>query len=91
VGFLDHDPGHLQEVPPMETPEYDVVVFRPEEARWPSHLPANHEQESSRKLPLAFIPQTHSAITTGSERTVLRGATNDRSGGPGPDLNTVFD
>ena len=90
-GFFDLDPDLPQEQPLMEIPEYDVVAFDPGIGRWQSHLPKQREREWSRKLPLAFIPRTYSAITTGSERTVLRGATNDRPAVPRPDLNMVFD
>jgi hypothetical protein len=90
-GFFDYDPELLQEQPLMETPEYDVVAFDPAEGKWRNHLPRERERDWSRKLPLAYIPRTYAAITTGSERTVLRGATNDRGGVPRPDLNIAFD
>lgn len=90
-GFADHDPEHLQEVPLMALPEYDVVSFRTAEGRWRNHLPASREREWSTRLPLAFLPRTYSAITTGSERTVLRGLTDEANGVPRPDLNIVFD
>jgi hypothetical protein len=90
-GFIDHDPELPQEHPLMEAPEYDVVAFDPLDARWRSHLPPRREREWGRKLPLAYIPRTYSAITTGSERTVLRGPTDERGGVPRPDLNIVFD
>lgn len=90
-GFFDHDPNFLQEHPLMEVPEYDVVMFDPAAGRWQNHLPKSREREWSRKLPLAYIPRTYSAITTGSERTVIRGETNDNGGVPRPDLNIVFD
>jgi hypothetical protein len=90
-GFFDHSPDFLQEHPLMEVPEYDVVAFDPAVGRWQNHLPKVREKEWSRKLPLAYVPRTYSAITTGSERTVLRGATNDATGVPRPDLNIVFD
>src|SRR5262249_28545201 len=90
-GFFDQDPNFLQEHPLMEVPEYDVVMFDPDVRRWQNHLPKSREREWSRKLPLAYVPRTYAAITTGSERTVLRGATDDAPGVPRPDLNIVFD
>ena len=90
-GFMDHDPELLQEHPLMQTPEYDMVSFTPAEGRWRNHLPPGREREWSRQLPLATVPRTYSAITTGSERTLLRGAADERGGTPRPDLNLVFD
>ena len=90
-GFFDHDPDLPQEQPLMEIPEYDVVAFDPGIGRWQNHLPKSRERDWSRKLPLAFLPRNYSAITSGSERTVLRGDTNDGPGVPRPDLNIVFD
>ncbi|MCZ2079278.1 MAG: hypothetical protein LC130_30285 [Bryobacterales bacterium] len=90
-GFFDYDPEFLQEHPLMEVPEYDVVAFDPAIGRWQNQLPKSREREWSHKLPLAYVPRTYSAITSGSERTVLRGATNDAPGVPRPDLNIVFD
>lgn len=90
-GFMDHDPELLQEHPLMQTPEYDMVAFTPAEGRWRNHLPPGREREWSRQLPMATVPRTYSAITTGSERTLLRGAADERGGTPRPDLNMVFD
>ena len=90
-GFMNADPNLLQEQPLMEIPEYDVVGFDPRERRWLNHLPKRWESQWSKKLPLAYIPRTYSGITTGSERTVLRGLTDDAGGAPRPDLNVVFD
>jgi Galactose oxidase, central domain len=90
-GFMNSDPELLQEHPLMEVPEYDVVTFDPGEARWRNHLPRQREAEWRKKLPLAYIPRTYAGITTGSERTVLRGATNESEGVPRPDLNIVSD
>lgn len=90
-GFMTPDMELLQENPLMEIPEYDVVAFDPAAGRWTNHLPPRMEREWSRKLPLASIPRTYSALTTGSERTVMRGATEDEPGVPRPDLNIVFD
>ena len=90
-GFIDHDPELPQEHPLMPVPEYDVVSFTPSEARWRNHLPPSREREWSAQLPMAFIPRTYSAITTGSERTVLRGEADEHGGVPRPDLNMVFD
>ncbi|MDA2928698.1 hypothetical protein MYX84_01940 [Acidobacteria bacterium AH-259-O06] len=89
-GFMNADPDLLQEHPLMEIPEYDMVVFHPEKRRWRNHFPKGWESKWSKKLPLAYIPWAYSGITTGSERTVLRGPT-ERSGAPRPDLNIVFD
>jgi hypothetical protein len=90
-GFMDHDPELPQEHPLMQIPEYDMVAFSTVEGRWRNHLPPGREIEWSRQLPMAFLPRTYSAITTGSERTVLRGAADERGGVPRPDLNIVFD
>ena len=88
---MNADPNLLQEQPLMEIPEYDMVGFDPRERRWVNHLPKRWESQWSKKLPLAYIPRTYSGITTGSERTVLRGLTDDAGGAPRPDLNVVFD
>ena len=90
-GFMNSDPDLLQEHPLMEAPEYDMVAFDPAEGRWRNHLPRQREAEWSKKLPLAYVPRTYSGITTGSEGTVLRGPTEEKDGGPRPDLNIVFD
>ncbi len=90
-GFMDADPELLQEQPLMEVPEYDMVEFDPTVGRWRNHLPKEWEAEWRRKLPLAYTPRTYSAITTGSERTLLRGPTDELEGVPRPDLNIVFD
>lgn len=90
-GFIDNDPDFPQEHPLMEVPEYDMVAFEPAVGRWRNHLPQSQEEAWSAKLPLASVPRTYSAITTGSERTVLRGETNDLPGVPRPDLNLVSD
>jgi Galactose oxidase, central domain len=90
-GFFDYDRNLPQEQPLMETPEYDMVAFDPERRVWSNVFPARREREYARKLPLAYIPRTYAAITTGSERTVLRGTTGDAEGAPRPDLNIVFD
>jgi hypothetical protein len=90
-GFMNADPGLLQESPLMVSPEYDVVVFDPEDSRWRNHLPAHMESEWSKRLPLAYVPRTYSGITTGSERTVMRGRTEEEEAVPRPDLNIVFD
>jgi hypothetical protein len=90
-GFMNDDPELLQEQPLMKTPEYDVVSFDPAEQRWKDHLPLAWTKQWSKQLPLAYVPRTYSGITTGSERTVVRGATGDKEGAPRPDLNVVFD
>ena len=90
-GYMNDNPDLLQEHPLMEVPEYDMVSFDPREGRWTSHLPPQWEREWSRKLPLAYIPRTYSGITTGSERTLMRGSTNEEEGAPRPDLNIIFD
>ena len=90
-GYFDDDPDLPQEHPLMEVPEYDMVVFDPEVGRWTNHLPKEWQADWSKKLPLAYIPRTYAAITTGSERTLLRGPTNELEGTPRPDLNIVFD
>ncbi|HVN80875.1 MAG TPA: kelch repeat-containing protein [Terriglobia bacterium] len=90
-GFMNANPDLLQEQPLMEVPEYDMVAFSPAEGRWSSHLPRSWDEAWSRKLPLAYSPRTYAGKTTGSERTVLRGATDEIEGAPRPDLNIVFD
>jgi hypothetical protein len=90
-GFFDDDPDLLQEHPLMEVPEYDMVTFDPGAGRWTNRLPKEWQADWSKKLPLAYIPRTYAAITTGSERTLLRGPTDEPEGAPRPDLNIVFD
>src|SRR5262249_31251704 len=90
-GFMNADPTLLQEHPLMEIPEYDMVAFDPDEGQWRNHLPKYKEAEWGNKPPMAYIPRAYSGKTTGSERTVLRGPTNDAGGVPRPDLNIVFD
>jgi galactose oxidase-like protein len=90
-GFMNDDPDLLQEQPLMRIPEYDVVAFDLAGRQWQSQFPAEWAAAWKRQLPLAYVPRTYSGITTGSERTVLRGPTADREGVPRPDLNIVFD
>ena len=90
-GFMNDDPDLLQEQPLMRIPEYDMVTFDPAIAQWKSDLPAAWAEQWSRRLPLAYVPRTYSGITSGSERTVVRGATDDHEACPRPDLNVVFD
>jgi hypothetical protein len=90
-GFMTPDRELVQEHPMMAVPEYDVVAFDPVSGRWANHLPPSMESAWGRRLPMAYIPRTYSAITTGSERTVMRGSTEDEPGVPRPDLNIVFD
>jgi hypothetical protein len=89
-GSMTLDPEFPQEYSLMEVPEYDVAALDPADGRWRSHLPRAVEEEWTRKLPPSYVPRTYSGITTGSERTVLRGA-SERGGVPRPDLNVVFD
>jgi hypothetical protein len=72
-GFMNDNPDLLQELPLMETPEYDMVAFDLEQGEWRNHFPKEWESRWSRKLPLAYIPATYSGKTSGSERIVLRG------------------
>ncbi len=90
-GFMNDDPELLQEYPLMEVPEYDMVYFDPADGRWRNHLPRERKALWSMRLPLAYIPRTYAGITTGSERTVLRGPTNEPEGVARPELNIVFD
>jgi hypothetical protein len=90
-GFMNADPGLLQEQPAVESPEYDMVFFDPGEGRWRNHFPKRYETAWSRKLPPSTLPRTYSGITTGSERSLLRSATAQPEGVPHPDLNLVFD
>jgi hypothetical protein len=90
-GFMNDDPDLLQEQPLMRIPEYDMVMFDPEKGHWQSHFPKSWEAAWSRQLPLSYIPRTYAGITTGSERTQLRGPTDEPEGAPRPDLNLVFD
>ena len=89
-GFMNADPDLLQEHPLIEIPEYDIVYFEPGNAGWRNHLPREWEAAWREKLPLAYVPRTYAGITTGSEKTVLRGPT-ESGGAPRPDLNIVFD
>src|SRR5690242_4155311 len=88
---MNDDPELLQEHPLMRIPEYDVVSFDPATRKWKSELPLQWAKHWSKQLPLAYVPRTYSGITTGSERTVLRGATQDKEAAPRPDLNLAFD
>jgi len=90
-GYMNDDPDLLQEQPLMQIPEYDVVAFDAADGRWRSHLPPDWAELWTKRLPLAYVPRTYSGITSGSERTGLRGATNDKEAAPRPDLNIVFD
>jgi hypothetical protein len=90
-GFMNDDPDLLQEQPLMRIPEYDVVAFDLAGKQWQSQFPSEWAAAWKKQLPLAYVPRTYSGITTGSERTVLRGPTADREGVPRPDLNIVFD
>ena len=90
-GFMNADPKLLQEHPLAEMPEYDMVYFDPSAEQWQNHLPKQRESEWRRKLPLSYLPRTYSGITSGSERTVMRGPTSEFEGVPRPDLNLVFD
>ena len=75
---MNDDPELLQEQPLMQIPEYDMVSFDAAEGRWRSHFPREWAELWRRRLPLAYVPRTYSGITSGSERTVLRGATHDK-------------
>src|ERR1051326_1377055 len=90
-GFFDYDHNFPQEHPLMETPEYDMVFFDSGRQGWQNSFQPSSEREFARKLPLAYVPRTYFGITTGSERTILRGTTGDAEGVPRPDLNIVFD
>lgn len=90
-GFMNSDPDLLQEHPLMPVPEYDMVFFDPAVRRWQNHFPQEWEKLWTRKLPLAYTPRAYSGITTGSERTVLRGPAAEKEGVARPDLNVVFD
>src|SRR5712691_3391514 len=63
----------------IRTSNSGAVIFREWEKEW------------SRQLPLAYVPRTYAGITSGSERTLLRGPTDEKEGAPRPDLNIVFD
>jgi hypothetical protein len=90
-GFMNDDPELLQEQPLMAIPEYDMVSFDPAAPGWKNRFPPSWAKQWTKRMPLAYVPRTYSGITTGSERTVIRGATDDREGAPRPDLNVVFD
>src|SRR2546421_421357 len=90
-GYMNDDPELLQEEPLMQVPEHDMVTFDPANGRWRSYFPRDWAKLWSKRLPLVYVPRTYSGITSGSERTVLRGATNEKEGAPRPDLNIVFD
>src|SRR5690242_17593221 len=90
-GYMNDDPELLQEQPLMRIPEYDMVSFDAASPGWKSHFPQAWARQWSKQLPLAYVPRTYSGITSGSERTVIRGATDDKEGAPRPELNIVFD
>jgi hypothetical protein len=90
-GYMNADPNLPQEQPLMQASEYDVVAFDVERRRWVNDLPPRMERDWSRRLPFAYVPRTYSGITTGSERTLMRGASEDHEAVPRPDLNIVFD
>src|SRR5579859_7441229 len=90
-GYMNDDPELLAEQPLMRIPEYDIVSFDPADGHWRSQLPREWAELWSKRLPLAYVPRTYSGITSGSERTVLRGATHDKEAAPRPDLNIVSD
>ena len=88
-GFMNDDPdleGRL-----MKAPEYDMVFFDPAAGKWQNHLPAEKQAEWSKRLPQAYNPGTYMGITTGSRRTIMRGANEAFEGVPRPALNIVFD
>jgi hypothetical protein len=90
-GFMNNDPDLLQELPLMQAPEYDMVSFDPAEGVWRNHVPRDAQSIWGKKLPLAYIPATYAGKTSGSERIVLHGPSNEQGGAPRPDLNLVFD
>ena len=90
-GYMNADANLPQEQPLMEVPEYDVVGFDLETRRWANDLPPAMERAWGRRLPLAYVPRTYAGITTGSERSVMRGASEDKAATPRPDLNIVSD
>lgn len=90
-GYMNDDPDLLQEQPLMQIPEYDMVAMDPEEGLWRSHLPVQMKSVWDKRLPLSYVPRTYSGITTGSERTLMRGGTAEEEAVPRPDLNLVFD
>ena len=90
-GYMNDDPDLLQEQPLMRIPEYDMVTFDPADGHWRNDFPREWEQDWTKRLPLAYLPRTYSGITSGSERTVLRGPTDEKEGAPRPDLNIVCD
>lgn len=58
-GFFDYDRNLLQEQPLMETPEYDMVAFDPDNRVWRNILPRQREREFARKLPRGSDDQNH--------------------------------
>ena len=80
-GYMNDNPGLLQEHPLMPVPEADIVSFDAAEGFWRNLMPVAQ----------AYVPRTYAGKTTGSERTLLRGPTEERGGLPRPDLNLVFD
>ena len=90
-GYMNDDTDLLQEQPLMSIPEYDMMAFNPAAPSWKNQFPPAWAKPWSKRLPLAYIPRTYSGITSGSERTVIRGATDDKEGAPRPDLNIVYD
>ncbi|HUQ91366.1 MAG TPA: kelch repeat-containing protein [Bryobacteraceae bacterium] len=90
-GFQNADRDLPQEQPLMVAPEYDMVAFDLDGRRWINHLPPSMEKAWNRRLPLTYVPRTYSGITTGSERTTMRGVSNDQGAVSRPDLNIVFE
>jgi hypothetical protein len=65
---MNDDHELLQENPTMPVPEYDMVIFEPQEDRWRNHLPAEREAEWAKKLPHAkegqhLLISSHDSLT----------------------------
>ena len=88
-GFMGHvtDDYGNPERPWTENPEYDLVAFDPQTARWLSVYPLAKEKEWRTQPPPMHECNAYQGITIGSHRPQLK----MREGVLRPDLNIVFD
>ena len=88
-GFMGHvtDDYVSPERPWTENPEYDLVAFNPQTARWLSVYPLAKEKEWRTQLPPMHECNAYQGITIGSHRPQFK----MREGVLRPDLNIVFD
>ena len=55
---MNPDANPLQEQPLMETPEYDMVMFDPDQGLWRNHLPVEWERQWSKRRSQTLKPAT---------------------------------